>query len=101
VVIGKSGRGGWRNFWEGNAERVRGRKAEAKIEDLRNVNENGEEVEDDEDEDWEDEETGDVPQLLGQQSGRPRRSEPEVDEDGFTVVKQGSKRHWYRRRMAL
>jgi pre-rRNA-processing protein TSR2 len=83
-------------LWEEKAEKVRGKKVEAKIEDLRNVNENGEEVEDDEDwedDDGEDEETEDVPQLLGQQPERSRRSEPEVDDDGFTVVKKGSKRH--------
>ncbi|KAH6899497.1 Pre-rRNA-processing protein TSR2-domain-containing protein [Coprinopsis sp. MPI-PUGE-AT-0042] len=85
-------------LWEEKAEKLRGKKVEAKIEDLRNVNEDGEDV-DDGDEDWEDDDGGeddemeDVPQLLGQQSERPKRSEPHVDEDGFTVVKKGSKRH--------
>lgn len=85
--------------WEEKADKLKGKRVEANIQDLRSVNENGEEVDDGDEEDWEDddgegdEETEDVPQLLGQQAERPKRSEPEVDEDGFTVVKKGGKRH--------
>jgi hypothetical protein len=76
-------------------KKVQGMTVEARIEGSRNLNENGEEVEDDEDEDWEDddEEMEDAPQFLCQESERPIRSETELDEDGFTVVENGSKRH--------
>jgi pre-rRNA-processing protein TSR2 len=82
---------------------LREKKIDARIECSTSANVTGEEADEDDEENWEDndddgreredEEMEDAPQLLGQQSRRPRRSEPEVDEDGFTVVEKGSKRH--------
>ena len=76
--------------WERKAEGARGKRV-----DVREVVDKGGDGEDEEE--WEDEgvEDGDedeAPQLLGEASDpqqRPSKTEPVVDEDGFTLVQKG------------
>ena len=76
--------------WERKAEGARGKRV-----DVREVVDEGGDGEDEEE--WEDEgdEDGDedeAPQLLGEASDpqqRPSKTEPVVDEDGFTLVQKG------------
>jgi pre-rRNA-processing protein TSR2 len=71
---------------EGLASQQRGKKVSAKVE----VNSDDEvDEESDDEEDWTDEED-EPPRLIERQPKAPE--EPEVDEDGFTVVKRKGKR---------
>lgn len=63
------------------AEKMKGKRIEVQ-----------ETVQSDDEEDWDDEEDeegsdDEVPQLIGHSSAQPTKKEPEVDEDGFTLVK--------------
>lgn len=73
--------------FEEMAEKLKGKKVSAQITSEENEVE-GEGEEDSDDDDWEDEDQGqmevdEAPKLLD----RGRKNEPEVDEDGFTLVK--------------
>ncbi|RDB20263.1 Pre-rRNA-processing protein TSR2 [Hypsizygus marmoreus] len=66
------------------AEKVKGKKVDAQIVTA----DEEEEWEDDEEEGSDDEDDDqEVPQLLQPAQSPPRRNEPEIDEDGFTLVK--------------
>lgn len=73
--------------WEEQAQKLRGSKVPFHAE----VSADGDSGED-EDEDLSEDEDGDAPQLLEPEESA-KRSEPEIDEDGFTLVKSKGKRH--------
>ena len=73
--------------WEETAEKLKGKKVEVEVtNEAQEVGENGEEGEwEDESDDEDDMDEDEAPQLLQPQAAA--KAEPEVDEDGFTLVK--------------
>jgi len=74
--------------WERKADGARTKRVEVR----EVVDEGGDEEDDEEWEDEEDEDEDEAPQLLGAAGDpqqRPSKSEPVVDEDGFTLVQKG------------
>jgi len=74
--------------WERKADGARTKRVEVR----EVVDEGGDEEDDEEWEDEEDEDEDEAPQLLsaaGDPQQRPSKSEPVVDEDGFTLVQKG------------
>ncbi|KAF8271672.1 Pre-rRNA-processing protein TSR2-domain-containing protein [Lactarius quietus] len=78
----------WTLEWERKADGARTKRVEVR----EVVDEGGDEEDDEEWEDEEDEDEDEAPQLLGAAGDpqqRPSKSEPVVDEDGFTLVQKG------------
>lgn len=80
--------------FEGLAAKLKGKKVEAQVVPAKEEDEWEEEDEDEEDEEMDEgdaNEQAEVPRLVDSLLN-PRRNEPEVDEDGFTVVKGKGRR---------
>jgi len=75
---------------EEKAEKVKGKKVQ--VEEGAAENSDWEDETDDEDGSEDDDETNEAPMLIDTQQ-KPHTEEPEVDEDGFTMVKSKGRSH--------